>query len=64
MPFMETTVNADHHGLTEGPADVDNLTLAPGTSSSVEPLLGMFPTGYIPVRREQAPSRDQYMICK
>lgn len=54
MPFVEQVLDSYHTGLADGPTEIHKLTVAKLTLRDHEGTDALFPTAYIPHRREAA----------
>jgi acyl-CoA dehydrogenase len=54
MPFVSMVVESFHMGLADGPTEVHKVTLARQLLSQYQPSPGLFPTGHLPTRRDEA----------
>jgi acyl-CoA dehydrogenase len=54
MPFIDQVLDSYHVGLADGPTEIHKLTVAKLTLRDHQGTNDLFPTGYIPYRREAA----------
>jgi acyl-CoA dehydrogenase len=62
MPFVKMIIESFHMGLADGPTEVHKVTLARQILSQYQPAPGLFPTGHLPTRREEAMARYAELI--
>jgi acyl-CoA dehydrogenase len=57
MPFVAMMVGAEIMGIADGPTEVHKLTVARQVLREYKPVDGLFPSGHLPTRREEARRR-------
>jgi acyl-CoA dehydrogenase len=57
MPFSNWMVNAQVMAIADGPTEVHKVTLARQLLKGYQPHEGLWPSGHLPTRREQARAR-------
>jgi acyl-CoA dehydrogenase len=57
MPFAAMMIGAEVLGIADGPTEVHKITLAKQVLRQYAPHEGLFPSGHLPGRREQAQAR-------
>jgi acyl-CoA dehydrogenase len=57
MPFVTMLIAAEALGIADGPTEVHKVTLATQLLKDYKPAEGMWPSGHLPTRREEARAR-------
>jgi acyl-CoA dehydrogenase len=57
MPFAAMMMGAQAMAIADGPTEVHKITLARQLLRDVEPVEGLWPSGHLPTRREEARAR-------
>ena len=57
MPFVSMLIGAEALAIADGPTEVHKITLATQLLKDYKPAEGMWPSGHLPTRREEARAR-------
>jgi acyl-CoA dehydrogenase len=57
MPFVSLLIRAEALGLADGPTEVHKVTVATQVLRDYKPAEGLWPTGHLPTRRQEARAR-------